>query len=219
MQPTYLDLSGRELTDFDLGRILTRDDLSFVTDLDLSDNDLTSEGFRLLWESPRLKNLCSLYLCFNELDECLGNIFKSSLPTWELKFLELTMNYIGDEALIALLNSTLLKNVKKLYLGHCDLTDRGIRVLLSSELNHLKHLDIRGTYFNDEMVEALINAPYLQNLKTLDISDNREGPEAITQKHIESIIQSPNLSSLKKFIFLPRRIWGKAGVIDIEKFR
>jgi len=176
-----LDLSENRLTEASLMQLLPAQILHDVEELDLSDNNLGSEGFRViaaaklpklrslnlsrtrpevsgvrsLCETGFLSDIRSLNLSTNHLHSSVGEVLAESKAIVNLRVLDLRQNRLGDEGVIALANSPNLRN--------------------------LAFLDLTENQIGDAGIDALINSPYLAGIVFLLIFGNSVSPENATR--------------------------------------
>ncbi|MEK9629154.1 MAG: hypothetical protein VW455_09030 [Nitrospinota bacterium] len=111
----------------------------------LSGKDLSAEEARLLWASPRMK---------------------------EVSWLDLDENALGDEGVQDLVNCTLLENIQYLNLNKNGISDRGLEILAKAKfLGSLKRLHLKGNPIEGQGVVALFNSETLESLSTFQIND------------------------------------------------
>jgi Ran GTPase-activating protein (RanGAP) involved in mRNA processing and transport len=106
---------------------------------------LTAEDLRLLWASPKMKEI-----------------------TW----LDLDDNVIGDEGLIELSQCDHLENVQYLNLNKNGVTDKGVKALAeSTKLPKLKRLHLKNNPIEGRGVVSLFNSTTLESLSVFQIHD------------------------------------------------
>ncbi|MBT6716511.1 MAG: hypothetical protein HOB18_02565 [Nitrospina sp.] len=111
----------------------------------LSGKGLTPEEARLLWGSPRMK---------------------------EVSWLDLDDNNLGDEGLQDLVDCSMLENVQYLNLNKNGISDQGLMVLAKAKfLGKLKRLHLKDNLIDGGGVIALFNSETLDSLSTFQIND------------------------------------------------
>jgi hypothetical protein len=111
----------------------------------LSGKGLTPEEARLLWESPRMK---------------------------EVSWLDLDDNQLGDKGVQGLVNCPLLKNIQYLNLNKNSVSDQGLEILAKAKfLGKLKRLHLKNNPIAGQGVVALFNSQTLESLSTFQVND------------------------------------------------
>ena len=111
----------------------------------LSGKGLTAEEARLLWGSPRMK---------------------------EVSWLDLDDNKLGDEGIQNLINCPLLENIQYLNLNKNGISDQGLEILAKAEfLGKLKRLHLKGNSIEGKGIIALFKSETLEGLSTFQIND------------------------------------------------
>ena len=111
----------------------------------LSGKGITAEEARLLWGSPRMK---------------------------EVSWLDLDDNKLGDEGIQNLINCPLLENIQYLNLSKNGISDHGLEILAKAEfLGKLKRLHLKGNPIEGKGVLALFESETLGGLSTFQIND------------------------------------------------
>ena len=111
----------------------------------LSGKGLTPGEARLLWESPRMK---------------------------EVSWLDLDDNQLGDEGIQDLVNCPLLKNIQYLNLNKNSVSDHGLEILAKAKfLGKLKRLHLKDNPIAGQGVVALFNSQTLESLSTFQVND------------------------------------------------
>uniref|UniRef100_A0A3N7EX80 Leucine-rich repeat-containing N-terminal plant-type domain-containing protein n=1 Tax=Populus trichocarpa TaxID=3694 RepID=A0A3N7EX80_POPTR len=180
-----LDLTRNRFNN-DKGILSCFNGISALKSLDLSDNQLTGSGLKVL--SSRLKKLENLHLSANQ---CNDSIFSSITGFSSLKSLDLSYNEVTGSGL-KVLSSRLQKlenlhlsgnqcndsifssitgfsSLKSLDLSDNQVTGSGLKVL-SSRLKRLENLDLSGNQCNDSIFSSLSG---FSSLKYLNLSKNQ----------------------------------------------
>jgi hypothetical protein len=111
----------------------------------LSGKGLTAEEARLLWESPRMK---------------------------EVSWLDLDDNQLGDEGVQDLVNCSLLEDIQYLNLNKNNISDQGLEILAKAKfLGKLKRLHLKDNPIAGQGVVALFSSETLESLSTFQIND------------------------------------------------
>ena len=111
----------------------------------LSGLGLSADEARLLWQSPRLK---------------------------EVSWLDLDDNLLGDAGLAELAECELLENIQYLNLNKNGLTDAGLQKLAESKcLPKLKRLHLKGNPIEGPGVMALFESQTLDGLTTFQVNE------------------------------------------------
>ena len=142
---SVLKLTGKYLA-FDEVQIISRSEqMKAVKILDLSDNQVTDEGLKTLFESENLAGLEELYL---------------------------GVNYITDQSILEMAGTSrlALKNLKVLVVSDNKLTDASVAQMVKSEnFNKLEHLDVGWNEIGNETVKALGETEQMVRLKKLEL--------------------------------------------------
>ena len=154
-----------------------------VTELDLNNAQIRDRGVTLLASHPHVANLISLNLSYTGIGvDGLRAIVTSSmlakLTSLNLRGTRLNM------AMIALLGgSKSLPNLRHLNVSVNGLDVNKVKALITSSIAaQLESLDLSGNhrYFKDAGMSAFLDdAVNLNNLKVLNLSSNRIGPEGL----------------------------------------
>lgn len=111
----------------------------------LSGKGLSAEEARLLWQTPRMR---------------------------EISWLDLDDNDLGDQGVMELSECAFLENVKYLNLNQNNLSDEGLKFLASAKhLVKLKRLHLKGNPINGEGLISIFNSETLVNLATFQIHE------------------------------------------------
>lgn len=167
-----LDLSGNRLSGEQITHLLTAPVLSFVANLDLSDNNLGAEAFGMM-ATARLPHMRSLHLQHTGpgVDGVRGLCQAGFLH--ELRSLTLGGNNLPSPVAGMLAESRAVANLRVLDLRENRLGDYGARVLANSpQLPKLALLDLSSNEIEDGGAEALAESPHLGELVCLDLHGN-----------------------------------------------
>ena len=109
----------------------------------LSGKGLTPEEARLLWQTPRMR---------------------------EVSWLDLDDNNLGDQGVKELAECAFLENVQYLNLNQNNVSDEGLKFLANAKfLSKLKRLHLKGNPIKGEGVIALFNSE--MSLSTFQVND------------------------------------------------
>ena len=135
-----------------------------ISEMDLSINDITSEGVKLLLKFPKqlMNKLQTLKLCCNKLDSESCAVLAHLIPhVPHLKILDLSGNdYIGQGGTVPLMTSLTVHNsLEELELGGTGIGAEDCLALseLLSSCTSLKKLDISHNDLSPEAVELIIS--------------------------------------------------------------
>jgi uncharacterized protein (TIGR02996 family) len=176
---TTLDLSHNHLG-VETAFALVHLNLPFLAELCLWNNALREDGYAVLVAVGRFKHLKVLDLSSNQLNwlgpelemPSLGNAFP------RLETLDLRGNPIFDEAIRNLGWSEPREQLRKLYLGHCQLTEQGAMHLAAAPyLSGLQVLMLAGNRINPGGVSAIVGSDKLPSLERLYLGNNPLGRE------------------------------------------
>ena len=111
----------------------------------LSGKGLSAEEARLIWQSPRMR---------------------------EISWLDLADNNLNDQGVHDLVECAFLENIQYLNLNQNNVTDEGLRFLASAKhLGKLKRLHLKENLINGEGLIFLFNSETLVNLATFQVND------------------------------------------------
>ncbi len=111
----------------------------------LSGKGLSAEEARLLWQTPRMR---------------------------EISWLDFDDNNFGDEGVQDLTECAFLENVQYLNLNQNSVSDKGLKFLANARhLGKLKRLHLKGNPIEGEGAIALFNSETLVNLATFQIHE------------------------------------------------
>jgi uncharacterized protein (TIGR02996 family) len=167
-----LDLSRQSLLLTHLKTLAGWPGLGNLHSLILTGNLLGSSGM----EAPAgAASLAELHVL--DLADCkIGGLGLQALA-WRgcfahLRKLDLSANDLPGQDLDFLHRSSLIPTLERLYLGDNDLGNLGVRVLAGIELPALRKLSLRSCNLSAEAIEFLAAAPWLRQLRYLDLEDN-----------------------------------------------
>lgn len=167
-----LDLAGNRIAAGSLTRLIAAPTLATVKALDLSDNNLSAEGMRVLAGArlPLLRRLRLVHV-WPEGDGVRALAEAELLK--QLRSLDLSGNNLGPHAGEVLAGSPFGANLQVLDLGHNRLGDEGALALANStRLTNLLYLDLADNVIEDTGAEGLARSPALDGLIVLDLSGN-----------------------------------------------
>ncbi len=111
----------------------------------LSGKGLSAEEARLLWQTPRMR---------------------------EVSWLDLDDNNLGDGGVQALAKCAFLESVQYLNLNQNSVSDEGLKFLANSNhLGKLKRLHLKGNPVDGEGIIYLLNSETLVNLTTFQVHE------------------------------------------------
>jgi uncharacterized protein (TIGR02996 family) len=207
---TKLDLSFNELRDESVQLLIDSPHLTRLTDLELGSNDIGAAGIRSLSTSPLHGRLQYLGLAGNR----IGDAGAADLLSWpNLTGLMLNGNEIGPAWIAGLVDSPLIACLRSLFLDGNNIGNEGVRFL--ADCPRPIRLDRLGLSYNDIgpiAITYLIRANWLRNLKELALgSDPIRSAGAKTLAVLASSGQLPKL----KVLFLQLARIGDAGAVAL----
>ncbi len=146
--------------------------LAALTELDLSNGDLSDAEAAALARSSRLSRLRSLSLSGNQIRDAGAEALAASPALAGLSSLDLGHNGIGFAGVRALANSG-LRTLRALSLDNNRVGAEGARALAASEaLGGLTTLSLRACGIDDNAARVLVESPRLARLTELYLEDN-----------------------------------------------
>jgi len=144
--------------------------------LDLSGNEIEDDALATLVQSPHLLNLRELVLANNELTDVGLEVLADE--GWEIRLanLDLSGNPIGDGGVAHLADAEVLGELARLSLQQCEMGSRGARELAGAYwFGGLRALNLNGNSIGRAGAAALAGAG--ENLAELRVRENDLGPE------------------------------------------
>jgi uncharacterized protein (TIGR02996 family) len=184
-----LDLGFNNLDDAGAGALAQSGTLSNLTALALNDNDrITSDGLRLIAESPFLAGLTALDVAGNDIGESGLTAVVASRAMDRLRTFRINNNPIGDGGVAALARSQLLARMlradPKLELRATGIGPAAAAALAAcSSLAACTALDLTGNSLGDAGVGTLLRSPHLGRLKTLKLARNQLTDGGVAAAH------------------------------------
>lgn len=170
--------------------------LTNLSALDVSGCSIEAGGFRLIANSPHLRQLVSLTAYRNQLG-CDGIVALVSSPLAErLSILELQNAAIGDRGVTALAQSPLLDRLlgPGLNLSMNPISEAGAEALAAAtRLEGFTELILRECRVGDSGAKALAGSPHVANLAYLDLFKNRVGDAGA-----RALADSPHLTNVRE---------------------
>ncbi len=144
--------------------------------VELSNNPLGPGAGEALAMAPWLLGLRELDLEYCDLGNAGVAAFAARAELPSIERLNLGENALGPRGVAALTPAPWLRRVERLRLGMNALGDDGARALANAPLDALRELDLREIWIEAPGAQALANAPWLPNLRRLDLYFNKIGP-------------------------------------------
>ena len=164
-----------------------------LRELDLSDNDLRSQGAATLAGSAALAGLECLRLAGNRLGSDGAGAVAVSHTLTGLRVLDLSHNGIGPSGMAALALSSNVGRLRTLLLAQNSLGLQGIELLLqSNRFAALEELNLSSNGFGAQGAMALSSSPFARRLKHLDVSNNQLGDAGLA-----ALLGASHLSGLR----------------------
>ncbi|MGP0565492.1 hypothetical protein ACTRXA_05250 [Nitrospina sp. P1_D6] len=132
------NLESHFMGDLGLEALLETPFLTDLTELNLKNNNLSSQSAQLLAQSSSIKNIKIINLSHNKIDDVGAKALATSANLGKLKQLVLDYNMVGDEGAKILAQSNNLKNLEKLSLEENQIGPVGAKALYQSP--YLKNL-------------------------------------------------------------------------------
>ncbi len=175
----------------DLTALVNWSGVARLRTLNLSGNAVRRRGLRALLRSPRVSNLKILLLRANELDADAIKEFGSAQSELRLDVLDLGENLVGDVGASDLAFAPCLGELKVLELDQCEIHLSGARWLVNAPfLDSLRQLNVNSNSFGPEGLYRLLEKkpPFLH---TLQMADNDIGDEGAAH-----LAESPGTAAL-----------------------
>ena len=192
-----LDLSNNPLGVNGLQQLAQVDGFPQLTRLTLGNVDADDAGVRALTESNYLKNLEHLDLSFNSLGGD-GGLYLSQVEFLNLQSLNLEMA-LGSSGVEHLVNNYIGDNLIELNLAGNYITDENVRSLVESSWAHgLERLDLSVNYLSPEGIRLVASSEKLSGLRALDISVNQTRQRYDSGVGIAELVESNSLTRLSE---------------------
>jgi Ran GTPase-activating protein (RanGAP) involved in mRNA processing and transport len=147
----HLVYSNSRINTPEIENLTKLENLDSLSSLNLSHNEIDSDGAKVLTEWPALKNLKFLNLAFNNIGELGAEFLSSSKYVTQLQSLDLTYNQIGNQGVKSIAQSV--------------------------NSQHLTSLRLNYNCAGLESVYTLIESKYLTNLVIFAFANNYIGEE------------------------------------------
>jgi uncharacterized protein (TIGR02996 family) len=212
---TALDLSHNHLGRKLAGALLQLPNRAFLAELSLWQNALGDIDFIDLTRCGRFERLKVLDLSSNNLSwwfdvALFGRLLSDAFP--QLDTLDLRGNPIDLEGLSELGRYTEHERLRKLYLGHCHLTNAAARHLAEApHLSGLRLLMLAGNQIDSAGVSALAGSPELTAVEKLYLGNNPLGVEGAA-----NLVRSALWPRLEALSLFACRI-GDAGLVALAE--
>ncbi|VTS08228.1 Leucine-rich repeat-containing protein typical subtype OS=Herpetosiphon aurantiacus (strain ATCC 23779 / DSM 785) GN=Haur_4051 PE=4 SV=1: LRR_6: LRR_6: LRR_6: LRR_6: LRR_6: LRR_6: LRR_6 [Tuwongella immobilis] len=195
-----------------MGRILQRQELSQLRELDLCGNDLGNGTMTLLARAPFLERLEILDLSVNSLtSEGVRQLMQAD---WVARLTELHLNdngRIADAGVDALARNPRLRRLHTLDLSGNDLSDGAVRML--SESPHLKRLNrlmLHQNHIGDMGIHWLLSGDLwhrlMQRARVLNLEES-----TISLPGIQELVNSPRFRQVES-LDLSGNLFGDRGI-------
>jgi uncharacterized protein (TIGR02996 family) len=174
-----------------LAELATSAHLAAVEELNFSSHEWKAETLKALVGGNPFPKLRKLHLGINKLGNAAMKLFAQSPVCAHLTELHLGFNRIDHAALAAFLAAPDLSWLEDLNLMDNPLGDDGIKLLARCEkLTGLRRLCLCGCRFTATAADALLAAPWLDQLTDLDLSDTklRKPTQARIQKRLGDVV-------------------------------
>jgi Leucine-rich repeat (LRR) protein len=233
--PSVLKLTGKYLAIDEVQIISRSDQVKAVKTLDLSDNQVTDEGLKTLFESENLagleelnlginyitdkglldisnattlalKNLRVLIVSDNKLTDASVAEFVRSSNFTKLEHLDAGWNEIGNGTVVALGETEQMVSLKKLELERGYIDGEGFADFVKGRvIERLEELNLSANKLRDNDIKVLASTPKLSSLRVLRLSQNLIGDEGA-----KAIAESTTLTNLTH-LYIGRNPLGNDG--------
>ena len=190
--------------------------LTNLSALDISGCSIEAGGFRLIANSPHLRQLVSV-TAYRNLIGCDGIVALAASPLAErLTVLEIQNAEIGDRGVTALARSPLLDRLTGpgLNLSMNPISDAGAAALAASpRLEPFTELILRDCRVGDRGAAALADSPHVANLAYLDLWHNRVGDAGA-----RALAASPHLTAVRELSLRDNAVTAKGATALRKRF-
>lgn len=207
----------------ELGRQIPR-----LRALDLDQNLLEDRAVETLASVTAWGRLSSLNLRNNQAGPRGASALARAPHLASLRHLDLSLNHLGDDGTLALEDAHWLPCLSSLSLVRNQLTAQSGQHLALLPFEALEHLALGWNGLGHEGLGPLLQAPWAQRLRSLDLTDNKIGDQGawllarahglrqlhtlnlrynqITDAGVEALARSPHLGSLERLPLEGNRI-------------
>lgn len=174
-----LDFTNQKIDVSTLERHLVAPEFRGVIGLDLGENRLGPEAFRVIAKSSNTSSLRHLSAIRTGMgDE--GTLALGQSGTLRLERLLINDNEINPVGVNGLLAGTMLESVKELMLAQNPVGDDGLEALARSpKVTALRRLDLQMTGVGDRGFTAMAGSNHLKSLEMIDLSFNAISDESL----------------------------------------
>lgn len=186
-----LDLSGRDIDDAGLERLVGSSAFASITRVSLANNNITSKGVLALATSPNVGRLVHMDLSGNSIGASGAEELAASANLTNLRSLAIDGGGIGARGATAIAESRL--QLEQLSLANNRIGKDGAADLARSEaLAGLLDLSLAGNEIGPDGAASMSTSRTLVNLRALDLSNNAMGASGAA-----ALALSTNLASLR----------------------
>ena len=193
--PSVMRLTGKYLAIDEVQIISRSDQVKTLKILDLSDNQVTDEGLKTLFESENLSGLEELHLGINYITDqgILDVAGASALALKNLKVLVVSDNKLTDTAVSELVKSQNFNKLEHLDVGWNEIGNGTVKALGETEqMVGLKKLEMERGYIDSEGIVEFVKGRVIERLEELNLSGNK-----LKDEDIKILASTPKLSSLR----------------------
>ena len=192
---SLLKLTGKYLAIDEVQIISRSDQVKALKILDLSDNQVTDEGLKTLFESEKLAGLEELHLGINYITD-LGVLQIAGAPALALKNLKvlvLSDNKLTDASISEFVKSSNFNKLEHLDAGWNEIGNGTVKALGETEqMVGLKKLELERGYIDSEGINEFVKGNVIERLEELNLSANK-----LKDDDIKVLASTPKLSSLR----------------------
>lgn len=193
--PSVLKLTGKYLAIDEVQIISRSDQVKTVKVLDLSDNQVTDEGLKTLFESENLAGLEELHLGINYITDqgLLEMAGSSALALKNLKALVVSDNKLTDASVVEFVKSPNFSKLEHLDVGWNEIGNETVKALAETEhMVSLNNLVLERGYIDGEGIIEFVKGRVIEQLEELNLSANK-----LRDDDIKILASTPKLSSLR----------------------
>jgi uncharacterized protein (TIGR02996 family) len=183
----FCHLDEESLVELGMSRLLEN-----VCNLDLSHNEIDSDGFAVLNHSPYPRSVRRLRMdgrhISQRLDDRAVEFLANGNKFRDLRCLDLSSQNLTRRAIDVMNSADFVYNLEWLDLSYNSLREQGIKRLSSLPFAELRVLNLKRVDCGDIGATSLATSRWLTQLESLNLSDNRIGEAGVHALSISPIV-------------------------------